>query len=182
MRWDLLKLDKVSLLGNSLFFLLLWILHKQKNNWDDRAALQKLSVVVDPRAVPVRSLAICQACSSTATTERGRLLGACTHVCVRGQTLPWQDPRDPVEGRVQPLKERLRARQSISGLHLHNKWSSHSFPRPQTHTHTRHSWAYPLGAHQHTPTQGRREERGGRGSVRETGRGQLSAGEVLHDD
>lgn len=44
-----------------------------------------------------------------------------------GQIFPWQDPRDAAEGRVQPVKERLRARQSISGLHLHNKWSSHGF-------------------------------------------------------
>lgn len=44
-----------------------------------------------------------------------------------GQTFPWQDPWDTAEARVQPVKERMRARQSISGSHLHNKWSSHMF-------------------------------------------------------
>lgn len=72
--------------------------------------------------------------------EDGRVLPSvrgcrlCVCVCLRGQTFPWQDPRDPAEGRVQPLKERLRARQSISGLHLHNKWSSHGFTHARTHT------------------------------------------------
>lgn len=50
-----------------------------------------------------------------------------------GQTFPWQDPRDTAEARVQPVKERLRARQSISGAHLHNKWSSHSFCSARMH-------------------------------------------------
>lgn len=55
-----------------------------------------------------------------------------------GQTFPWQDPRDTAEGRVQPVKERLRAQQSISGSHLHNKWSSHGLSSSHTrmHTHT----------------------------------------------
>lgn len=44
-----------------------------------------------------------------------------------GQTFPWQDPRDTTEARVQPVKERMRARQSISCSHLHNKWGSHIF-------------------------------------------------------
>lgn len=71
-----------------------------------------------------------------------------------GQIFPWQDPWDAAEGRVQPVKERLRARQSISGLHLHNKWSSRGFSSACTRTRT-HT------AHQHTPTQGRRDEEEG---------------------
>lgn len=60
------------------------------------------------------------------------------YVCVRGeQTFPWQDPQDPMESRVQPVKERLHARQSISSSHLHNKWSSHGFSSTHTRTHTR---------------------------------------------
>ena len=94
--------------------------------------------------------------------EREGVVRACGCVCAQGggQTFPWQDPRDLAEGRVQPVKERLRARQSISGLHLHNKWSSHGFCRARTHTH--HSRVYPLSAHQHTPTQGQRDGEGGR--------------------
>lgn len=34
------------------------------------------------------------------------------------------------------MKERLRARQSISSLHLHNKWSSHGFSSAHTRAHT----------------------------------------------
>lgn len=71
-----------------------------------------------------------------------------------GQIFPWQDPWDAAEGRVQPVKERLRARQSISGLHLHNKWSSRGFSSACTHTRTHTT-------HQHTPTQGRRDEEEG---------------------
>lgn len=54
-----------------------------------------------------------------------------------GQTFPWQDPRDTAEARVQPVKERLRARQSISVAHLHNKWSSHSFCSARSLAHMR---------------------------------------------
>lgn len=57
--------------------------------------------------------------------EGGR--GSCGGGTRVGQTFPWQDPRDTAEARVQPVKERLRAQQSISGSHFHNKWSSHSF-------------------------------------------------------
>lgn len=68
--------------------------------------------------------------------EREGVVCACGCVCAwgGGQTFPWQDPRDLAEGRVQPVKERLRARQSISGLHLHNKWSSHGFCSARAHT------------------------------------------------
>lgn len=55
-----------------------------------------------------------------------------------GQIFPWQDPRDTAESRVQPVKERLRARQSISGLHLHNKWSSRGFSSACARAHTTH--------------------------------------------
>lgn len=89
----------------------------------------------------------------------------CGDVCVRGQTFPWQDPRDSAEGRVQPLKERLRARQSISGLHLHNKWSSHGFSSAHTRVHpplmsvsTQHSSAH---------ANARSDRRGGRERGRE---------------
>ena len=54
-----------------------------------------------------------------------------------GQIFPWQDPQDAAESRVQPVKERLRARQSISGLHLHNKWSSRGFSSACARTHAR---------------------------------------------
>lgn len=70
-----------------------------------------------------------------APTEDEREREGVVSVCVRGQTFPWQDLRDPAEGRVQPVKERLRARQSISGLHLHNKWSSHGFSSAHTRAH-----------------------------------------------
>lgn len=112
-----------------------------------------------PSTVPILTLALRQACSSRGKTEKGRLPRACVDVfvCEKGQTFPWQDPRDPAEGRVQPLKERMRARQSISSSHLHNKWSSHGFSSPHTHVCTHHSWVYPLSAHQRTPTQGHRE-------------------------
>lgn len=84
-----------------------------------------------------------------------------------GQIFPWQDPRDAAEGRVQPVKERLRARQSISGLHLHNKWSSRGFCSACTRRHARRSFT-----HQCTPSRGRRgrERRGeqkGEGSLLE---------------
>lgn len=69
-----------------------------------------------------------------------------------GQIFPWQDPRDAAEGRVQPVKERLRARQSISGLHLHNKWSSRGFSSACTRRHARRS-----STHQCTPLRGRRD-------------------------
>lgn len=88
-------------------------------------------------AVPILTLAQCQACSDRGGGRKG---GCCVRVwmcvCARGggQTFPWQDPRDLAEGRVQPVKERLRARQSISGLHLHNKWSSHGFCSARAHT------------------------------------------------
>lgn len=95
------------------------------------------------RGLPIFTLASCQACSSRGKQRKGgcrERVWMCVWMCVRGQTFPWQDPRDPAEGRVQPLKERLRARQSISGLHLHNKWSSHGFSSPHTHmrAHTTH--------------------------------------------
>lgn len=73
-----------------------------------------------------------------------------------GQIFPWQDPRDAAESRVQPVKGRLRAQQSISGLHLHNKWSSRGFSSACTRTHTHHS-----STHQHMPTQGRSDEEDG---------------------
>lgn len=68
-----------------------------------------------------------------------------------GQIFPWQDPRDAAEGRVQPVKERLRARQSISGLHLHNKWSSRGFSSACTRRHAHRS------STQCTPRRGRRD-------------------------
>lgn len=101
-------------------------------------SLQDLITERIESSLPISTLAPCQACSSRGKQrkrgcrERVWMCGG----CVRGQTFPWQDPRDPAEGRVQPLKERLRARQSISGLHLHNKWSSHGFSSPLYHTDT----------------------------------------------
>ncbi|CAB1428698.1 unnamed protein product [Pleuronectes platessa] len=77
--------------------------------------------------MPILTLAECQACSDREGEREGGMMG---------QTFPWQDPWDPAEGRVQPLKERLRAQQSISGLHLHNKWSSHGFSSAHTRAHT----------------------------------------------
>lgn len=76
-----------------------------------------------------------------------------------GQTFPLQGPRDTAEGRVQPVKERLCAWQSISGLHLHNKWSFRGFSGAHARTH--HSGVNPLRAHQHAPTQGQRDGEGG---------------------
>lgn len=109
----------------------------------------------------------------------------------RGQTFPWQDPRVPTEGRVQPLKERLRARQSISGLHLHNKWSSYSFSSPShTSTHTTHECIHSalISTRQRKVIEKGREGEGERecvkerkrGRERERARGHLSAGVVLH--
>lgn len=53
-----------------------------------------------------------------------------------------------------------------------------------THACTHHLWVYPLSSHQHTPTQGQREGEGGKEEekerVRQTERGQLSAGVVLY--
>lgn len=82
-----------------------------------------------------------------------------------GQTFPLQGPRDTAEGRVQLVKERLCARQSISGLHLHNKWSFRGFSG--AHARTRHSGVNPLRAHQHAPTQGQRDGEGGAQRERE---------------
>lgn len=96
-------------------------------------------------------------------------------LCVRGgsgHAFPWQDPWDTAEGRVQPLKESLHAWQSISGSHLHNKWSAHVFffffPPALTRVCTHRSRVYPLSAHQHTPTQGQRNSGWVGGTVRET--------------
>lgn len=88
-----------------------------------------------------------------------------------GQIFPWQDPRDAAEGRVQPVKERLRARQSISGLHLHNKWSSRGSSSARTRTHTRRS-----STPQNTPTRGHRR---GEGRRKRGDGGSLSAGVAL---
>lgn len=77
-----------------------------------------------------------------------------------GQIFPWQDPWDAAEGRVQPVKERLRARQSISGLHLHNKWSSRGFSSACTRTRT------------HTPLISTRRHKVAGMKKRERGRGQ----------
>lgn len=88
--------------------------------------------------------------------ERGRGGGG-TRV---GQTFPWQDPRDTAEARVQPVKERLRARQSISGAHLHNKWSSHSFCSARSLACTPFVSASTLGSSAHANAGS--ERRGGR--------------------
>lgn len=95
---------------------------------------------------------------------------------VRGvQTFPWQDPWDPAEGRVQPVKERLRARQSISSLHLHNKWR-----RMRAHTHT-HTYITPECIHSALISTRRRKVREmGREEEKERRRGQLSAGVALY--
>ena len=135
----------------------------------------------ETEAMPILTLAECQACSDRERErEGGGVLWACVDVCVRGQTFPWQDPWDPAEGRVQPLKERLRAQQSISGLHLHNKWSSHGFSSAHTRAHTTYECI-----HSALISTRRRKVRamgreGEKESRRERERGQLSVGVVLY--
>lgn len=92
-------------------------------------SLQELDTEADREeestAAPILTLAPCQCSSNPGRRRReGGWVGGERGV---GQTFPWQDPWDTAEARVQPVKERMRTRQSISGSHLHNKWSSHIF-------------------------------------------------------
>lgn len=124
----------------------------------------------EARAVPILTLAQRQACSGR---RRERKRGeCCKRVCVcvlGGQTFPWQDPRDPAEGRVQTVKERLHARQSISGLHLHNKWELPRFlQRSHTRAHTRSHHSLSVSTQRSSPHADARSERwGGRKRKRE---------------
>lgn len=93
-----------------------------------------------------------------------------------GQTFPWQDPWDTAEARVQPLKERMRAWQSITGLHLHNKWSFHSFSGTRSLART---YAICECIHSGLINTRQRRVRYGDGGRRRREGGRLSAGVAL---
>lgn len=111
-------------------------------------------------AVPILTLAQCQACSNRGRERKG---GCAVCVCVLewGKHFPGRIPRT----RRRAGFSRWR-RGCVPGSQLAACiYTTNGAPMVSpalTWARTHHSWMHPLCAHQHTPTQGQRDGEGGR--------------------
>lgn len=90
-------------------------------------------------ALPILSLAQRQSCSSRGEERKGNGWKRVwtVDVCERGQTFPWQDPRDPTEGRVQRWRRGcVPGSQLAACIYTTNGAPTVSLTNTQTQTHT----------------------------------------------